>query len=117
MRLMFARGLTVALAVVGGAGAMALPKLFVDRAIRERETPAIAAPVLPAEAPVIRVPHLPVAVPRAPRPAPSRPTVAKPPRVAQPIAVSTPATPAAPRPAPAKPAPTQKPPEGEVFNP
>ena len=44
MRLMFARGLTVALAVVGGAGAMALPKLFVDRAIRERETPAIAAP-------------------------------------------------------------------------
>ena len=91
MRLMFARGLTVALAVVGGAGAMALPKLFVDRAIRERETSVIAAPVLPADAPVIRVPQLPIAEPRAPRrPAPSRPTAAKPPVVAQPIAVRTP---------------------------
>ena len=42
MRLMCARALTVALAVLGGAAAMAFPKLVIDEAIPEASPPAIA---------------------------------------------------------------------------
>ena len=35
MRLMFVRALTVALAVLGGAAAMAFPKLVIDQAVPE----------------------------------------------------------------------------------
>ena len=41
MRLMFARALTVALAVLGGAAAMAFPKLVIDEAVPEAGPPAI----------------------------------------------------------------------------
>ena len=43
MRLMFARALTVALAVLGGAAAMAFPKLIVAEAVPEAGPPLIAA--------------------------------------------------------------------------
>ena len=41
MRLMFARALTVALAVLGGAAAMAFPKLVIDEAVPEAGPPVI----------------------------------------------------------------------------
>jgi hypothetical protein len=54
MRLMLARALTVALAVLGGAGAMTFPKLVVAEAVPEAEAPTVAAPARP-HVPVIRV--------------------------------------------------------------
>ena len=42
MRLMFARALTVALAVLGGAAAMAFPKLVIDQAVPVASPPVIA---------------------------------------------------------------------------
>jgi hypothetical protein len=71
MRLMFLRALTVALAVVGGAAAVAFPKLIVAEAIPEAGVPVIAQPA-PADVTVIRVvPAAPVQVrrPAGPRPA------------------------------------------------
>ena len=49
MRLMFARALTVALAVLGGAAAMAFPKLVIDQAV-----PVASPPVLRRSRPARR---------------------------------------------------------------
>ena len=66
MRLMFARALTVALAVLGGAAAMAFPKLVIDEAVPEASPPVIADRA-PSAVTVIRI---------APAEAPSRPAPA-----------------------------------------
>ena len=54
MRLMFARALTVALAVLGGAAAMAFPKLVIDEAVPEASPPVIADRA-PSAVTVIRI--------------------------------------------------------------
>ena len=75
MRLMFARALTVALAVVVGAAAMAFPKLVIDEAVPEASPPAIADRA-PRAVTVIRV--APAEALSRPRPPAPRRTVAKP---------------------------------------
>ena len=75
MRLMFARALTVALAVLGGAAAMAFPKLVIDEAVPEASPPVIADRA-PSAVTVIRIAPA-EAVSRARPPAPRR-TVPKP---------------------------------------
>jgi hypothetical protein len=133
MRLMFARALTVALAVLGGAAAMVFPKLIVAEAIPEAGQPSIAERA-PSGVTVIRISPTapsgarPVARPIAPRPrlvaaaptqtivisAAPRPTAspARPAPVAPaPVAAKPPAVPA-PNPAPApapRPTPTPTP--------
>ena len=73
MRLMCLRALTVALAVAGGASAVALPKLIISNSVPEAGQPAIVERA-PNDITVIRV-TAPVAV--HPRPAPPRRVVAK----------------------------------------
>jgi len=117
MRLMFPRALTVAAAVLGGAGAMAFPKLILRDVIPAQDQgPAFAAPVPAPAVPVIRVPREVTAAPRRhvapPAPAPKPPAV-----TARPVAVRT-QLPSRPRPtvaARAHPAPASPPaPAGEV---
>lgn len=77
MRLMFARAFTVALAVLGGAGAMAFPKLILDDAVPEPESerPAFASPAAPPARVVRLAPQVPTSPLRRPAP-PSRRTPA-----------------------------------------
>ena len=70
MRLMFARALTVALAVLGGAAAMAFPKLVIDEAVPEASPPVIADRA-PSAVTVIRIAPA-EAVSRARPPVPRR---------------------------------------------
>ena len=76
MRLMFARALTVALAVLGGAGAMTFPKLVVAEAVPEAEVPTVAAPSR-RHVPVIQVspavPSKPILIRREAKPRPATP--------------------------------------------
>ena len=65
MRLMFARALTVALAVLGGAAAMAFPKLVIDEAVPEASPPAIADRA-PSAVTVIRIAPAEATFPPAP---------------------------------------------------
>ena len=129
MRLMFARALTVALAVLGGAAAMAFPKLIIAEAVPEAGPPLIAARmpdamtvihVAPAPAqerpatprrvstklrPAAQTPVRSSVVSWTPPPAPSAPTAA--PTPTKTVQRPTPSTPA-PRPTPT-PAPTPAP--------
>jgi hypothetical protein len=113
MRLMFARALTVALAVLGGAGAMAFPKLIIGEAIPPKEPIEFAAPAPPDSVPVIRVPRWIPGMPTPRRVADELPPAPAPrAETPEPIAVRTelPARPqAAPVSAPAAPTPTPTP--------
>jgi hypothetical protein len=127
MRLMFARALTVAAAVLGGAGAMAFPKLVLRDAIPAQEQqPAIASSLPAPSVQVIRIPRDVLAPPQrhvAARPAEPKPSGVKPvavrtqppirprPPVTAPADQAPAGTPAPPRtPAPApRPAPAQNP--------
>lgn len=119
MRLMFARAVTVALAVLGGAGAMAFPKLIIGEAIPPKEPATFAAPPQPNSVPVIRVPRWIAGAPTPRRIPDERPRRAPRADAPQQIAVITPApapsrpaaapAPAAAPPAPAPPAPTPEP--------
>src|ERR687897_691433 len=108
MRLMFARALTVALAVLGGAGAMAFPKLIIGEAIPPKEPATFAAPPQPDSVPVIRVPRWIAGAPTPRRIPDERPKRAPRPDARQQVAVITPA-PSPSRPA-AAPAPAAAPP-------
>ena len=128
MRLMFLRALTVALAVVGAAAAVAFPKLIVAEVVPEAGVPVIAEPA-PNDVTVIRVvPAAPtqmrratgtrpaVAAHRPVKPAPARSAVIsntqRPPAPVAP-APSAPAAasprPMTPRPVPPAPTPTVAP--------
>jgi hypothetical protein len=101
MRLMFARAITVALAVLGGAAAMVFPKLIVAEAIPEAGRPSIAERA-PSGVTVIRIP------PTAPSGArPVAPRLAQRPRLVADAPTRTTIISAAPRPtaSPARPAP------------
>ena len=120
MRLVFARGVTVALAVIGGAAAMVFPKVIVHEALPEAGIPTIAERQ-PKGVTVIRIAPSapPVDRPAAPRtsapalspgeadPASLVTTISSAP--SQPALAPAPPAPAAPAPAPA-PEPSPAPP-------
>jgi hypothetical protein len=108
MRLMCARALTVALAVVGGAAAVAFPKVIISEAVPQGGPPAIADPG-PSRVTVIRLAPAPVRVrPAAPRRVAVKPRPATPTPVRSSlISALTPSTPSRPAPAPAAPQPAK----------
>jgi hypothetical protein len=123
MRLMFARALTVALAVLGGAAAMAFPKLIIAESVPEARPSAIADRA-PVAVTVIRVapsapPHVRPATPRrvAAKPRPVTSTPVRNSVISMPLPAAAPARPAPattspraskPRTVPTTPAPTPR---------